>query len=316
MNRPQLRHKLPKRKLSRRPSKRKQQIWIYNNGNLEQERICPERWMRLIYENPVGGASLLWLVKRKAVSRLYGIYCRTPFSAKVIPKFIEKYNIDMDGCNGKYKNFAQFFSREKENIIFPQEPATLGSPCEGLVSVFPNIQPNQVVTAKGASFSLAELFADSALAKEYDGGTMVSIRLTPANYHRMHFFDNGVVTNTRMIKGDLYSVSPLALRRVVRLYCRNKRAVINFSTQNFGDVVLVEVGATFVGSIVHCFNNGQEVERGQVASYFKPGGSLVLMFIKKGYFAPAKELEQRTSEGYETKLPIGEPLGGTKGECV
>lgn len=138
---------------------------------------------------------------------------------------------------------------------------------------------------------------------------MISIRLTPANYHRMHFFDNGVVTGTRMIKGDLYSVSPLALNRVLRLYCRNKRAVINFSTENFGDVVLVEVGATFVGSIVHCFNEGQEVERGQVASYFKPGGSLVLMFVKKGQFVPNKDLMLRTTEGFETKILIGEPLG-------
>ena len=313
MSRVQLRHKLPKlprRKLSlRKQSKRKQQIWIYNGGNLEQERICPERWMRLIYENPVGGASLLWLVKRKAVSRLYGLYCRTPMSAKVIPKFIKQYDVDMDGCNGKYKNFAQFFAREKENVLFPEKPGTLGSPCEGLVSVFPDIQPDQVVAAKGASFSLTELFRDNALAREYEGGTMVSIRLTPANYHRMHFFDNGEITDTRMIKGDLYSVSPLALNRVVRLYCRNKRAIIKFSTENFGDAVLVEVGATFVGSIVHCFKNGQKVERGQVASYFKPGGSLVLMFLKKGYFVPDEALISRTTQGYETKIPIGEPLG-------
>ncbi|MCL2285115.1 MAG: phosphatidylserine decarboxylase [Firmicutes bacterium] len=313
MSRIQLRRKLPKlpkRKLFlRKQSKRKQQIWIYNDGNLEQERICPERWMRLIYENPVGGASLLWLVKRKAVSRLYGLYCRTPISAKVIPKFIEKYDVDMEGCKGKYKNFAQFFARERENVLFPEEADTLGSPCEGLVSVFPNLKPDQVVAAKGASFSLSELFTDSALAKEYEGGTMVSIRLTPANYHRMHFFDDGVVTGTHMIKGDLYSVSPLALNRVVRLYCRNKRAIIKFFTENFGNVVLVEVGATFVGSIVHCFSEGQKVQRGQVASYFKPGGSLVLMFVKKGYFVPNKELALRTAEGYETRIPIGEPLG-------
>jgi len=302
--------KFPRRKLSlRRKARIKQQIWIYNGEHLEQERICPELWMRLIYENPVGGASLLWLVKRKAVSRLYGLYCRTPMSARVIPKFIEKYDVDMTGCNGTYKNFAQFFSREKEDIQFPKEPTALGSPCEGLVSVFPEINQGQVIAAKGATFSLSELFADNALAKEYEGGTMISIRLTPANYHRMHFFDNGVVTGTRMIKGDLYSVSPLALNRVLRLYCRNKRAVINFSTENFGDVVLVEVGATFVGSIVHCFDEGQEVERGQVASYFKPGGSLVLMFVKKEKFAPNKDLMLRTTEGFETKILIGEPLG-------
>jgi len=314
MKRIQLRKKLPKlprRKLStRKQSKRKQQIWIYNDGNLEQERICPERWMRLIYENPLGGASLLWLVKRKALSRLYGLYCRTPLSARGIPKFIDKYNVDMTGCNGSYKNFAQFFAREKENVIFPEKNGRLGSPCEGLVSVVPEIKQEQVITAKGALFSLAELFADAELAREYEGGTMVSIRLTPAHYHRMHFFDDGVISGTHMIKGDLYSVSPLALNRVVRLYCRNKRALIKFSTQNFGDVVLVEVGATFVGSIVHCFKDNEEVRRGEVASYFKPGGSLVLMFTKKGMFTPNAELVKHSADGIETKVLIGADIGG------
>jgi len=313
MKRIQLRRKLPKipiRKLSlRKQVKRKQQIWYYNDGRLEQERICPERWMRLIYENPVGGASLLWLVKRKAVSRLYGLYCRTPLSAKGIPQFIEKYQVDMTGCNSTYKNFAQFFAREKTGVSFPTDPSALGSPCEGLVCVYTDIQPEQVIVAKGAHFSLSELFADADLAHAYEGGTMVSIRLTPANYHRMHFFDDGVVSSTRMIKGDLYSVSPLALNRVVRLYCRNKRALIQFSSENFGDIVLVEVGATFVGSIVHCFQDGQNVERGQVASYFKPGGSLVLIFLKKDKFCPDPELVIRTVEGIETKISIGAPLG-------
>ncbi|MCL2456923.1 MAG: phosphatidylserine decarboxylase, partial [Defluviitaleaceae bacterium] len=208
MKRIRLRTKIPKlpRLSKRKTKKNKQQIWIYNDGQLEQEQICPERLMRLIYENPVGGASLLWLVKRKAVSRLYGLYCKTRLSARGITKFIEKYDIDMTGCDGNYKNFAQFFAREKTGVVFPKEKNLLGSPCEGLVSVFSDIQPAQIITAKGSKFSLEELFADAALAHEYSGGTMVSIRLTPANYHRMHFFDSGVVAETRKIKGDLYSV--------------------------------------------------------------------------------------------------------------
>jgi len=309
MKRIQLRRRLPKfpkRKLGKR---KKQQIWIYNNGQLEQERICPEKWMRLIYENPVGGASLLWLVKRKTVSKIYGLYCKTPLSAKAIPQFIKKYKVDMTGCEGPYKNFAQFFAREKADVTFPQEPEVLGSPCEGLVSVFTNIHPEQLVVAKGIDFSLKELFGDEELAREYDSGTMVSIRLTPAHYHRMHFFDNGIVQGTNLLKGDLYSVSPLALNKVMRLYCRNKRALIKFTSENFGDVVLVEVGATFVGSIVHCFTDNQEVQRGEVASYFKPGGSLVLMFLKKDKFSPDSDIVARTIDGIETKISIGEAIG-------
>ena len=302
--------RLPRRgRTFRKKVKTKQSILIYNNGQIEEERICPERLMRLIYENPIGGASLLWLVKRKALSRLYGLYCLTRLSARAIPRFIKKYDVDMSGCEGTYKNFAQFFSREKKGIQFPLISNELGVPCEGLVSVFENIKPDELIAVKGAHFSLHDLFSDRELANMYDGGHMVSIRLTPANYHRMHFFDDGVVKETRMIKGDLFSVSPIALSRVAKLYCRNKRALIRLSTDNFGDIVLVEVGATFVGSIVHCYEDGQNVKRGDLASYFKPGGSLVLMFLKKGVFLPDEDLVKRTADGIETKMAIGTILG-------
>ena len=215
----------------------------------------------------------------------------------------------MTGCEDTYKNFAQFFSREKKDIRFPSQKNELGVPCEGLVSVFENIRPEELIAVKGAHFSLHDLFFDKELANMYSEGHMISIRLTPANYHRMHFFDDGVVRQTRLIKGDLFSVSPLALNKVAKLYCRNKRALIQVETKNFGDVALVEVGATFVGSIVHCFEDGQNVKRGDVASYFKPGGSLVLMFLKKGVFLPGEGLVRRTAEGIETKMAIGTLLG-------
>ena len=295
---------------NRKPKNKKSEIWVYNNnGEYEKERICAEKWMRLIYENPVGSTTLLWLIKRKTLSRLYGVYCRTPFSARKIPKFIQEYQIDMTGCNESYKNFAEFFSREKSGVDFPSDPYVLGSPCEGLVSAREALQPENFISAKGDDLSLAELLNDEALANEYKGGSMVRVRLTPANYHRMHFFDDGVVTSSKYLNGDLFSVSPLALGRVTRLYCRNKRAIIKFSTKHFGEVVLVEVGATFVGSIVHCFKDGEEVRRGQQASYFKPGGSLLLMFFKEGAFKPHETILNQTAAGYETKLGIGEVLG-------
>jgi len=289
--------------------RRKHEIWVYNKGKYERELICAEKWMRLIYENPVGSATLLRLAKRKALSRLYGRYCRTRFSARKIPKFIEKNQIDMSGCEGPYKSFADFFSREKSGVAFPQEPAALGSPCEGLVSATADISPDGLIAAKGVTFSLAELFGDQTLAKGYQGGAMLRIRLTPFNYHRMHFFDDGKVTETRFLDGKLFSVSPLALKRVARLYCQNKRALVLFSSQNFGDVVIVEVGATFVGSIVHCFEEGESVRRGQQASYFLPGGSLVLMFFKKDAFVPDGTLLAQTLDGFETKTGIGDTLG-------
>ena len=304
---------MKRRILRRRTLKRnvKGDIWIYNKGKYERESVVAEKWMRLIYENPVGAATLPYLVKRKALSRLYGIYCRTKLSAVQIPKFIQQYDVDMTGFEGPYKNFADFFSREKKDVAFPDEPDLLGSPCEGLLSAVNSIQPEKLIAAKDSYFSLPELFDDEMLARDYHGGTMLRIRLTPANYHRMHFFDDGQVTDTRYLNGDLYSVSPLALKRVARLYCRNKRALILFSSKNFGEVAIVEVGATFVGSIVHCFDEGDVVRRGQQASYFLPGGSLVLIFFRKGAFVPSETVLAQTLSGFESKTSIGDALGAS-----
>ena len=286
----------------------KNEIWIYNNGQYERELVCAGKWMRLIYGSPAPGAPLLFLLKRKIISRVYGAYCRTGWSARGIDKFIRDYQVDMSGCGGEYKNFAEFFAREKNDIRFPEEPGVLGSPCEGLASLSAGIDPGGLVAAKGAQFSLAELFQDEGLAREYEGGTMLRVRLSPANYHRMHFFDSGVVETAKFIDGELYSVSPLALRQVARLYCRNKRALILFRSENFGRAAIVEVGATFVGGIEHCFAPGEPVRRGQQASVFMPGGSLVLVFFRQGAFAPGGAIIGRTAAGFESKIRAGEPI--------
>jgi phosphatidylserine decarboxylase len=282
---------------------------IYDNGEIKPEAIVAEKWMRLIYDNPKAGVSLAFLTSRKIFSRLYGMYCQTRHSARMIGKFIADNRIDMTGCGGPYRNFAEFFSREKRGITFPKEARLLGSPCEGLVSAFENIDPKRMVCAKGTEYPLAELFGDAKLAEEYRGGSCLRIRLTPANYHRMYFFDDGEVTDVKCINGSLYSVNPLAVARVARLYCQNKRVRVQIKTQNFGDVVFVEVGATFVGSIVHRFLTGDNTKRGRQASYFLPGGSLVLVYFKKDTVRLDDEILKRTANGIETKTDVGAVVG-------
>ena len=83
---------------------------------------------------------------------------------------------------------------------------------------------------------------------------------------------------------------------------------------NFVEVVMVEVGATFVGSIEHCFEVGQSIYRGERASYFKPGGSLVLLFFRKDAFTPNKPLLVQTTSGYETKVSLGMLLGSRRAQ--
>lgn len=227
----------------------------------------------------------------------------------MIPGFVDTYQVDMTGCDEtylSYKNFAEFFAREKKDISFPKEPGILGSPCEGVLSVYTDIDPENLIAAKGSYYSLGELFCDKSLAESYRGGMMLKIRLAPADYHRVHFFDEGKIESIKNIDGDLFSVNPIAVSKIPHLYCRNKRALMLFSSKNFGDVAIVKVGATFVGSIVHCVKTGDYVKRGQLAGYFLPGGSLVLVFLKNGDYLP--RMESKTRVDAESKTRVGEAL--------
>ncbi|MCL2579689.1 MAG: phosphatidylserine decarboxylase [Oscillospiraceae bacterium] len=288
---------------------RPDQVWVFDGSGYVREKIPAEGLLRLLYHHPIGGAPLLFLARRKAVSRLYGTYCKTAYSAKKIPQFINDYRIDMTGCTGDYANFAQFFSREKSGVRFPAGSNVLGAPCEGMAFAYRDIDPEKLIAAKGSFFTLAELFGSRKLAENYRGGSMVAIRLNPTNYHRMHFFDDGHSRGSKLIDGDLLSVNPLAVRNIARLYCQNKRVLTLFSSKNFGQAAIVEVGATFIGSIVHLFTRGDRVRRGEQASYFLPGGSLVLFFFEAGKFSPAATLLEQTAAGYETIVQIGQPIG-------
>ncbi|MCL1987625.1 MAG: phosphatidylserine decarboxylase [Firmicutes bacterium] len=285
-------------------------LLYYNADKLEREKVPANALMRIIYENPVGNATLPFLIKRKALSKLYGVYCKTKFSAHNVPKFIQQYNIDMTGCKSDYTSYSDFFSREKL-VDFPKDEANkkFFAPCEGLVSICDRINPTNLIAAKGSEFSLAELFDDQNLAESYRNGTMVKIRLTPANYHRMHFFDSGTISQLKPIDGHLYSVNPIAVSKIARLYCQNKRVLIVAETANFGKVAIVEVGATFVGSIVHLFEQGDKFSHGEQASYFLPGGSLVILFFQENAVKSTAKILTNTAAGYETKISLGDCLG-------
>jgi len=88
------------------------------------------------------------------------------------------------------------------------------------------------------------------LAKNYIDGSLVIIRLAPFDYHRCHFPISGKVSPNTRIDGDYYSVNPIALRKIMEIFCLNKREFIVILNPLFGDVVMTEVGATMVGSII------------------------------------------------------------------
>ena len=232
-------------------------------GKTETELTPGEKLMEILYSTIPGKLPLELLVKRKIVSSLMGKYMSSKLSRKRISKFINDYSIDMSlFVEAEYENFNQFFARKikpecrpiGENIV---------SPADGKIMGYQNVSDINKIFVKGTEFTLSGFLQNSSLTEKYKNGSMLIVRLAPVDYHRFHFPADGKVSKTETIKGDYYSVSPIALKEKVDLLFRNKRTISTLTNEKYGDILISEVGATMVGSIIQTYDYNQSVKKGK-----------------------------------------------------
>jgi len=291
-------------------------IKYYNRkeNKYEIEKVAGEKYLYWSYSSPSGKGLVELFLKKKLFSKLYGHYCDTKISSRKINDFIKDFNIDMseyESLDGNYSSFNEFFIRSLNPgaRVMDKSKDVLISPCDGKISAYENINLDDLVQVKGLSYSLKELLKDNEIYNLYHGGTCLIFRLCPTDYHRFHFFDDGVCGDTTKIEGHYYSVNPIALKSVKRLFCENKREWSIFHSDNFSDVIYVEVGATCVGSIIQSFTPNTRITKGEEKGYFKFGGSTVILFFKKDAVKIHEDLIAQTQLGFETSVLMGEKIG-------
>ena len=291
-------------------------IKVYNRitKDYDIENVAGGNYIKWSYGSPIGKSLTELLIKKKLFSKLYGLYCDTSLSKKKISKFIKDFNIDMSISSSNisdFKNFNDFFIRALKSGARPisMDKNLLISPGDGRLFAYENISMNKLVQVKGIHYSLSELIKDNDLAKDYEGGTCLVLRLCPTDYHRFHFIDNGIPLENHFIKGNYYSVNPIALERIPKLYCQNKREWSAFKSDNFGDILHIEVGATCVGTIVQTYTENKRVNKGDEKGYFKFGGSTTIILLKKDVVKIDEDILNQTNLGYETMVLMGESIG-------
>ncbi|MFA5172263.1 MAG: archaetidylserine decarboxylase [Sulfuriferula sp.] len=248
-------------------------------------------------------------------------------TTSIIRWFIGKYSVNMEEAVNpditSYASFNEFFTRPLQDGARPLAQADFISPVDGAISQLGNIEHDQLLQAKGHTYSTRALVGgDSELAKQFDHGSFATIYLSPKDYHRIHMPCDGRLTQMIYVPGDLYSVNPATARGVPGLFARNERVVCVFDTA-YGPMVLTLVGAAIVGSMEtvwhgtvnpprtrnvrtwHYHDKNITLKKGEEMGRFLLGSTVVMLFPKDAiHFNPTWHADRT--------VRMGEAMGSNK----
>jgi phosphatidylserine decarboxylase len=250
------------------------------------------------------------IASRPWANALYGWWQRSRLSGRKVKRFVDSLGIDASEAElplEQYRTLDAFFTRRLRPGARPidDSPHHMVSPADGRALAFESVGPELVV--KQCRVTLAELVDDASLAAAYEGGPALVIRLAPADYHRFHFPVEGVAGPARYVGGALHSVHPIALAQAAPSFA-NKRAISSLSSDRFGDLLMIEVGAMLVGTIEQTYRPG-EVSRGDEKGLFRFGGSTVIVLARPGALVLDDDLVAASRDGVESLVQVGSRVG-------
>lgn len=256
------------------------------------------------------GRIILKLLTLKLVANLMSIFMNSRFSTYRINKFIKKHNIDMSIYeNRKFKSYNDFFTRKMNVIPFSNNKKDLVSPSSCKMTVF-KIDKNSVFKIKNSKYSVESILKNKKIAKQYKDGYFVVCRMSENDFHRYIYIDNGHHSKNTYINGVLHTVQPIAFDHF-SVYTENSRSYTILETENFGEVIQIEVGAMMIGRITNFFNN-HKFKKGEEKGMFEFGGSTVVLLIEHNRVNIREDILENSSKNIETEVFIGEKIGYSK----
>ena len=276
-----------------------------------QAVVSNEKQNRLLKKlyGSIAGRMLLKVLTAPAVSCIAGTFMDSPLSKPLIKPFIRKSGIDTsEYVMSGFRSYNDFFTRRIKPEKRPVDltPEHLISPCDSKLTVH-KISSRSIFTIKGSRYRVSQLLDNDFLAKRYCGGYCFIFRLEVNDYHRYCYIDSGVKSDNTFIAGELHTVNPIALERY-NIYKRNCREYTVLHTDNFGDVVQIEVGAMLVGRIVN-LHEECSFRRGDEKGRFEFGGSTIVLLFEKDCVVPDEDILRNSAEGNETIVKYGGKIG-------
>lgn len=257
-------------------------------------------------------------VPRRLVTRFMGWFSKLeqPLVRDVSVSVWRRFGgLDLsDAAPVAYPSLHSVFTRGLVPGARPFDPdeQVVASPSDGIVVGAGLVNAGTLIQAKGHTYSLAELLCDPARAALHEGAYYVTLRLTPAMYHRFHAPARARIHHVTYVAGDTFNTHPAALARVPRLYCRNERAVLHTSLADGAALTLVPVAAVLVASIrlhfldvtLHLRYAGPNqlpcdatAEKGEELGWFEHGSTIVVLAPRGAQLAPGVELGRELRAG-------------------
>lgn len=271
------------------------------------EEVKSTKTLSFFY-NTLIGRILLKICTMKFISDIAGIYMNSRLSKYKIKKFIKDNKIKItDYEKTNYNSFNEFFTRKIISIKRPinMTKTAFISPCDSKLSVY-TISDDLTLYIKDSYYTIGTII-DKKILKEYKEGYALVFRLSPTDYHRYCYIDSGYQEKNNKIKGILHTVQPIALKRY-NFYKTNTREWTILHTNNFDEVVHIEIGAMAIGKIKNEHEN-YIFKKGEEKGYFEFGGSTIVLLVKKGIINIDEDILENSKNNIETYVKYGEKIG-------
>lgn len=289
-----------------------------NTGIVLEEKISAhvKLGMRVIYNGRSKNTKKFKkLLKRLSIKQ--GKKFDNPISVKQIEPFIRFHQLDMTDClDVEYKTFNEFFYRKLKpgsRMIESNSPNVMISPTDSRCTVFASIGKSKQIWIKSNKFTLAKLtggYHHGTIFRN-DNTSIAIFRLAPQDYHRFHSPCDVTIGKPIYIKGEYYTVNPMAVRSQLDVFGENVRIVIPMKSESFGEFLMIPVGAMMVGSIILTVKEGDTIVKGDEIGYFKFGGSTVILVVLQDKIKFDSDLVNNSTEQIETLVSMGMTIGHT-----
>lgn len=275
---------------------------IDRNTKKEYEEQSP-KGANFLYRN-IFGRIILKIANKRFISSIGGWYMNRKISRRHIKNFIRDNKIDMsDYPKVEYKSFNDFFSRKIKvsKRTFSKKNNEFCAPSDSKVLVY-KIDDDSKFIIKDKTYTIESILRDKELAQAYKNGYFIVFRLSVDDYHRYSYIDNGKVLKSKKINGVFNTVGPVAFERF-KVYQENQREYEVLETENFGEIIQMEVGALMVGRIVN--NHKETFTRGEEKGYFLFGGSTIVIMVKENVLDIDNDILENSKNKIETRVKQG-----------